>query len=152
MKKHLIVTTNFFWVWASLFTEAQLRQCSWLCDKWEKISQFGLVVSSRSTVPQINECLPQVWQQIFLNHSWEICQDCSNHQKQQESSLQPPLPNFGKRWPWSRIFFFKPPAPHSSSILSPVLQLDMFSYLTADKPNTFPSAVVHIDLCGMSHF
>lgn len=45
-----------------------------------------------------------------------------------------------------------PPAPHSSSILSPVLQLDMFSYLTADKPNTFPSAVVHIDLCGMSHF
>lgn len=61
--------SNFFWVCTSLFIEAQLRQCSWLCDKCEKISQFELVVSGQSIVSQINECLPQVWQQIFLNHS-----------------------------------------------------------------------------------
>lgn len=40
-------------------------------DKWEKIVQFELVVSSRSTAFQINERLPQVWQEIFLKHSWE---------------------------------------------------------------------------------
>ena len=65
------------WVWnfhcptPSLRTDAQLSQCSWPTDKWEKIVQFELVVSSRSAAFQINERLPQVWQEIFLKHSWE---------------------------------------------------------------------------------
>lgn len=65
------------WVWnfhcpkLSLHTDAQLSQCSWPTDKWEKIVQFELVVSSRSAAFQINERLPQVWQEIFLKHSWE---------------------------------------------------------------------------------
>lgn len=65
------------WVWnfhcptPSLRADAQLSRCSWPTDKWEKIVQFELVVSSRSTAFQINERLPQVWQEIFLKHSWE---------------------------------------------------------------------------------
>lgn len=55
----------------SLHTDAQLSQCSWPTDKWEKIVQFELVVSSRSAAFQINEQLPQVWQEILLKHSWE---------------------------------------------------------------------------------
>ena len=55
----------------SLRTDAQLSQCSWPTDKWEKIVQFELVVSSRSEAFQINERLPQVWQEIFLMQSWE---------------------------------------------------------------------------------
>ncbi|TNN51639.1 hypothetical protein EYF80_038155 [Liparis tanakae] len=51
--------------------DAQLSRCSWPTDKWEKIVQFELVVSSRSAAFQINERLPQVWQEIFLKHSWE---------------------------------------------------------------------------------
>lgn len=52
-------------------TDAQLSRCSWPTDKWEKIVQFELVVSSRSAAFQINERLPQVWQEIFLKHPWE---------------------------------------------------------------------------------
>lgn len=47
------------------------EECSWPTDKWEKIVQFELVVRSRSTAFQINERLPQVWQEIFLKHSQE---------------------------------------------------------------------------------
>lgn len=65
------------WVWnfhcpaPSLCTDAQLSRCSWPTDKWEKIVQFEQVVSSPSAAFQINERLPQVWQEIFLKHSWE---------------------------------------------------------------------------------
>lgn len=45
-----------------------------------------------------------------------------------------------------------PSAPHTNSILPPVLELDMLSYLTVDKTNTFPSTVAQTDLCGLSHF
>lgn len=62
---------NFHCPTPSLRTDAQLSQCSWPTDKWEKIVQFELVVSSRSAAFQINERLPQVWQEIFLKHSWE---------------------------------------------------------------------------------
>lgn len=51
----------------SLFfpADAQLSRCSWPTDKWEKIVQFEAVVSSRRAALQINERLPQVWQEIF---------------------------------------------------------------------------------------
>ena len=52
-------------------TDAPLIQCSWPADKWEKIVQFELVVSSRTKAFQTNERLPQVWQDIFLKQSWE---------------------------------------------------------------------------------
>lgn len=55
----------------SLYTNVQLSQCSWPTDKWEKIVQFELVVSSQRAAFQINERLLQVWQKIFLKHSWE---------------------------------------------------------------------------------
>lgn len=45
--------------------DAQLSRCSWPTDKWEKIVQFEAVVSSRRAALQINERLPQVWQEIF---------------------------------------------------------------------------------------
>lgn len=46
---------------------------------------------------------------------------------------------YGKRWPWSRIFFFfMLCASDTNSILPPVLQLDMLSYLTVDKNQHFP--------------
>ncbi|CAL8325080.1 unnamed protein product [Gadus morhua 'NCC'] len=51
--------------------DAPLIQCSWPADKWEKIVQFELVVSSRTKAFQTNERLPQVWQDIFLKQSWE---------------------------------------------------------------------------------
>ncbi|KAJ8417311.1 hypothetical protein AAFF_G00285380 [Aldrovandia affinis] len=50
---------------------AEPSQCSWRPDKWEKISQFELVVSSRSAASQINERQPQVWQRILPKQSWE---------------------------------------------------------------------------------
>lgn len=62
---------NFYCPKPFLRTDAQLSQCSWPTDKWEKIVQFELVVSSRSAAFQINERLPQVWQEIFLMQSWE---------------------------------------------------------------------------------
>lgn len=51
----------------SLFfpADAQQSRCSWPTDKWEKIVQFEAVVSSRRAAFQINERLPQVWQEIF---------------------------------------------------------------------------------------
>lgn len=72
------------WVWnfhcpkLCLHTDAKLSQCSWPTDKWEKIVQFELVVSSRSAAFQINDRLPQVWQEIFLKHSWETVPYHSN--------------------------------------------------------------------------
>lgn len=43
----------------------QLSRRNWPTDKWEKIVQFEAVVSSRRAALQINERLPQVWQEIF---------------------------------------------------------------------------------------
>lgn len=63
---------NFHCPKPSLYTDAQLSQCSWPNDKWEKIVQFEMVVSSRGRAFQINERLSRVWQKIFLKHSWEI--------------------------------------------------------------------------------
>ncbi|KAF0041101.1 hypothetical protein F2P81_006999 [Scophthalmus maximus] len=51
--------SNLFIVKAKDDADAQLSQCSWPTDKWEKIVQFELVVSSRSAAFQINERLPQ---------------------------------------------------------------------------------------------
>lgn len=92
------------WVWnfivlrLPLFTDAQLSRCSWPSDKWEKIVQSELVVSGPSKAFQINERLPQVWQEIFMKHSWETapyhCNPLAMPSIRQAPTLQ-------QRWPCS---------------------------------------------------
>jgi len=49
------------------------------------------------------------------------------------------------------MLLFMSSAPHTSSILPPVLELAALSDLTGDKTNPFPSTVAQTELCGLSH-